>query len=102
MHARTCVLISSSWFIPPLSLKDERLSVPQSGGNLRVGVGAGERASYCAHVLLSLEFPRCALTGLFLTLAASELEVGQVSEFKRESWLFQQQSVKRHQQERDW
>ena len=102
MHARTYMLISSSWFIPPLSLEDERLRVPESGGNLRVGVGAGGWAPSHAHVPLSLEFPRCALMGLFLTLAAAELEVGQVSEFKREPWLFQHLSVKRQQQERDW
>ena len=49
------------------------------------------------------EVPRgVLLMGPFLTLAASELEVGRVSEFKREPWLFGQQSGKRHQQERDW
>ena len=65
-------------------------------------MGGGGGPPSRAHVPLSLEFPRCALMGLFLTLAASELEVGQVSDFKREPWLFPQQSVKRHQQERDW
>lgn len=46
-------------------------------------MGAGGWAPFRAHVPLSLEFPRCALMGLFLTLAASELEVGQVSDFNR-------------------